>query len=106
VMGRARAATPSPDAPVSRCYLHACGALASDAAERAAALEVFPGAALDSTASALGAFAAAGAFPSAAAALECARLANAKPQGGLVAVSASSWGGTLATLILRSGVGS
>jgi 3-oxoacyl-[acyl-carrier-protein] synthase II len=76
-------------------FLHACGDVAADAAEREAVEAVLPAAETRETTSIFGTLAAAGGFNLAAAVLEA-------PSTGSVLLNASSWGGSVASLLLES----
>jgi 3-oxoacyl-[acyl-carrier-protein] synthase II len=88
-------------AAVFRVYLHAPGLPLCDAAERAAAERLLPGAERITLTEKAGAFAAAGGFPLLAAALDLSGRSGTDAGEAAHLVSASSWGGGLAALLLR-----
>lgn len=80
---------------VSRVWLHAPPAPAAASAEREVAESVCPGAAMRGTTDMFGTLAAAGGFNIAAAVLDASR-------GGATLVNATSWGGSIFSIVLRA----
>ncbi len=94
----------SPGGFCRRIFLHAAGSPEADAAEREAAGKVLPFVPCESVTGKVGTFAAAGGFSLAAAALGTGEEeASAGRDGALI--NASSWGGTLVSLVLRKSRG-